>query len=77
MMFLLALLGRRRWFLFLATRKKRKEDKKDREIEELLISQLSEATPLQQFPVDSRRRLGKAAPPKKAKGNPLRKNRPE
>jgi hypothetical protein len=77
MMFLLVLLGRRRWFLFLATRKKRKEEKKDREIEELLISQLSEVTPLQQFPVDSRRRLGKAAPPKKSKGTPLRKNRPE
>jgi hypothetical protein len=77
MMFLLVLLGRRRWFLFLATRKKRKEEKKDRQIEELLISQLSAATPLQQFPVDSRRRLGKAAPPKKSKGTPLRKNRPE
>jgi hypothetical protein len=77
MMFLLALIGRRRWTLALASRKIRRGKKTERDMEHLLIAQLAGATPLQQFPVDSRRKLGKAAPPKKSKGTPLRKNRPE
>jgi hypothetical protein len=46
------------------------------EVDPFLAQQVAQATPLQQFPVDSRRRLGKAAPPRKSQGSPFKKNRP-
>jgi hypothetical protein len=46
------------------------------EIDPFLAQQVALATPSQQFPVDSRRKLGHAAPPKKTKGSPFKRNRP-
>jgi hypothetical protein len=46
------------------------------EVEPFLAQQVAQATPLQQFPVDSRRKLGKGAPPRKLKGSPFKRNRP-
>jgi hypothetical protein len=46
------------------------------EVDPFLARQVAEATPSQQFPVDSRRKLGHAAPPMKSKGSPFKRNRP-
>jgi hypothetical protein len=46
------------------------------EVDPFLAQQVAQATPLQQFPVDSRRKLGKGAPPRKLKGSPFKRNRP-
>jgi hypothetical protein len=46
------------------------------EVDPFLARQVADATPSQQFPVDSRRKLGHAAPPKKSKGSPFKRNRP-
>jgi hypothetical protein len=45
-------------------------------VDPFLARQVAEATPSQQFPVDSRRKLGHASPPKKTKGSPFKRNRP-
>ena len=61
-------------------KKKNRQAAKDQllldEVDPFLAKQVSLASPSQQFPVDSRRKLGKAAPPRKSKGSPFKKNRP-
>jgi hypothetical protein len=61
-------------------RKQKRQAARDRllidEIDPFLAQQVALATPSQQFPVDSRRKLGKAAPPRKSQGSPFKKNRP-
>jgi hypothetical protein len=47
------------------------------EVNPFLAQQVAEANPSQQFPADSRRKLGKGAPPKKNQQSPFRKTRPE
>lgn len=59
MMFLLVLLARKRWFLIAAKRRKRKEEERGN----FFTSSVSAASPTQQFPNDSRRRIGAGAPP--------------
>ena len=62
-----------------------KKQKRDAAKEQLLLDdmdpflaqQVADANPSQQFPADSRRKLGKGAPPKKKQGSPFRKTRPE
>jgi len=62
-------------------RKKSREGSKETliidAVDPFLATQVAGANPSQQFPVDSRRRLGKAGPPRKKQGFPFRKNRPE
>ena len=71
LIFFLVLLARKRWFLILAKRRKDKEEEQEvsavwiDEIDRTLASAVAEASPLQQFPVDSRKKLGKGAPPNK------------
>jgi hypothetical protein len=61
-------------------KKKKRQAAKDQllidEIDPFLAKQVAEATPSQQFPVDSRRKLGKGAPPSKPQRSPFKKNRP-
>lgn len=59
MMFFFVLLGRKRWFLIAAKRRKREEE----EPSAAFAKVVGEASPKQQFPNDSRRRIGAAAPP--------------
>ena len=59
MMFFLVLLARKRWFLIAAKRRKRK----DEEQRKAFATGVSEASPKQQFPNDSRRRIGAGSPP--------------
>jgi hypothetical protein len=59
MMFLLVLLARRRWVLIAAKRRRRKEEVQG----EFFTARVSTASPTQQFPNDSRRKIGAAAPP--------------
>lgn len=59
MMFLLVLLARKRWFLIAAKRRKRKEEER----RSFLATSVGAASPTQQFPNDSRRRIGAGAPP--------------
>lgn len=59
MMFFLVLLARKRWFLIAARRRKRK----DEEQRKVFATGVGETSPKQQFPNDSRRRIGAGAPP--------------
>jgi len=64
----------------LIAKKQKRQARKDRlfieEIDPFLAQQVAFATPLQQFPVDSRRKLGRGAPPKKTNRSPFKRNRP-
>ena len=64
----------------LLAKKQKRQARKDRlfieEIDPFLAQQVAFATPLQQFPVDSRRKLGRGAPPKKTNRSPFKRNRP-
>ena len=59
MMFFLVLLARKRWFLIAAKRRKRK----DEDQRKAFATGVGEASPKQQFPNDSRRRIGAGSPP--------------
>jgi hypothetical protein len=75
LMFFLVLLARRRWFLIAAKRRKRKEEESNLKVDQIdpwLAAQVSDATVIQQFPVDSRRRLGRGAPPNRRSNSPFR-----
>lgn len=62
-------------------KKKKREATRDQllidEIDPILARQVAEATPTQQFPVDSRRKLGRSAPPRNSKSSPFKHNRPK
>jgi hypothetical protein len=58
-MFFLVLLARKRWFLIAAKRRKRK----DEDQRKAFATGVGEASPKQQFPNDSRRRIGAGSPP--------------
>lgn len=62
-------------------KKQRREATKEQllrdEVDPFLAQQIALAYPSQQFPNDSRRRLGKAGPPKNKQGSPFGKSRPE
>jgi hypothetical protein len=75
LMFLLVLMARRRWFLILAKRRKQKEKGTNLQVDQIdpwLAAQVSDAKVIQQFPVDSRRKLGRGAPPNKRSNSPFR-----
>jgi hypothetical protein len=65
MMFFLVLLARKRWFLIAAKRRKRK----DEEQRKAFAMGVSEASPKQQFPNDSRRRIGAGSPPNRKRSS--------
>ena len=59
LLFLLIAIGRKRWFFIVAKRRKRKEEDQTA----VFAKNIAEASPKQQFPDDSRRKIGAAAPP--------------
>ena len=59
LLFLLIFVGRKRWFLIAAKRRKRKEEQQSA----AFALNIEGASPRQQFPNDSRRKIGAAAPP--------------
>lgn len=59
MVFFLVLLARKRWFLIAAKRRNRK----DEEQRQVFATGVGETSPRQQFPNDSRRRIGAGSPP--------------
>lgn len=65
MMFFLVLLARKRWFFTIAKRRKRK----DEEQRKAFAAGVSEASPKQQFPNDSRRRIGAGSPPNRKRSS--------
>jgi hypothetical protein len=58
-LFLLIFVGRKRWFLIAAKRRKRKEEQQSA----AFALNIEGASPRPQFPNDSRRKIGAAAPP--------------
>jgi hypothetical protein len=59
LLFLLIFAGRKRWFIIAAKRRKRKEEQQTA----AFTLNIEESSPRQQFPNDSRRKIGAAAPP--------------
>lgn len=79
MMFILVIVARRRWLLLAAKRRKRSESEEPILVDDFdpfLAQQIAEATPLQQFPVDSRRKKARGAPPRNSPASLFRRNRP-